>query len=95
MPTHRQKAAQVAAEHTKNVHAAETGEKHTLKEKQTEVSKQADVTAKTYYEEQCRKIEAILNVIKHLHMMKACCENKNCTINSRSSYCTVYDYTLT
>ena len=95
MPTHRQKAAQVAAEHIKNVHTAEAGEEHTSKEKQTEVSKQADVTAKTYYEEQRRKIEAIPNVIKHLCMMKACCENKNCTINSRSSYCTVYDYTLT
>ena len=95
MPTCRQKAAQVAAEHTKNVHAAETGEEHTSKEKQTEVSKQADVTAKTYYEEQCHKIKAILNVIKHLYMMKAHCENKNYTINGRSSCHTVYDYTLT
>ena len=95
MPTHRQKAAQVAAEHIKNVHAAEAGEEHTSKEKQMEVSKQADVAAKTYYEEQCHKIEAILNVIKHLCMMKAHCENKNCTINSRSSCYTVYDYTLT
>ena len=95
MPTCRQKAVQVAAEHIKNVHAAEASEEHTSKEKQTEVSKQVDVTAKTYYEEQCHKIEAIPNVIKHLRMMKACCENKNCTINSRSSYCTVYDYTLT
>ena len=95
MPTSRQKAAQVAAEHTKNVHAAETGEEHTSKEKQMEVSKQVDVTAKTYYEEQCCKIEAIPNVIKHLHMMKAHCENKNCTINGRSLCHTVYDYTLT
>ena len=95
MPTHRQKAVQVAAEHTKNVHAAETGEEHTSKEKQTEVSKQADVTAKTYYEEQCHKIEAIPNVIKHLRMMKAHCENKNCTINGRLSCHTVYNYTLT
>ena len=47
MPTHRQKAVQVAAEHTKNIHAAETSEEHTSKEKQMEVSKQADVAAKT------------------------------------------------
>ena len=52
MPTYRQKAVQVAAEHIKNVHTAEAGEEHTSKEKQTEVSKQADVAAKTYYEEQ-------------------------------------------
>ena len=95
MPTHRQKAAQVAAEHIENICAAEASKEHTSKEKQTRVSKQADIAAKTYYEEQHYKIEAIPNVIKHLHMMKAHCENKNCTINSRSSYCTVYDYTLT
>ena len=95
MPTHRQKAVQVAAEHIKNIYTAEAGEEHTSKEKQMEMSKQADVTAKTYYEEQRRKIEAILNVIKHLCIMKAHCENKNCTINGRSSCHTVYDYTLT
>ena len=71
----------VAKQHVKNVLAAKKGKKHTSKEKQTKECEQADQAAKLYYEERHCELEATPNVIKHLCLLKAHCENKDCSIN--------------
>ena len=72
---------EVAKQHVKNVQAAKKGNEHVSKEKRTTELEEADKAAGQFYEETHRKIEALPNVIKHLCLIRAHCDSKDCSIN--------------
>ena len=53
-----------------------------------------DIVARDYYEEKHCTIEAIPNVIKHLHMSGTRCESKDCITNSKLLFCIRYSNVL-